>query len=303
MRGLKKRKNMEVTTDQTNRFRGQITLVDAGMVARLEDEESANFIGLLSSLGAGDGRTAAESVLRFSEQNIDGSDESLTAEEKEAFTQDMILLFQKKCKGYGSNVDVGEVLRGVLEVIKNHRVRIDANYATLVVNALCIEGLAKRVCPSYNVLDAAKPLLSSYRSLPFYGNTRSGRKLKSLAMKIVTPILYSKKNKFDNKFFKEIEKKRSRRRKPMSKFLSCCTRSIMIGTSAAAIFALANRWTDDDCDLTDLSKLLENVRKDVAPTLMAAIRKISVRRFGGGRLGEEEEMVPDELTEAAFGFV
>jgi aarF domain-containing kinase len=157
-------------------FYGHITLVDAGMVAQLEDQESANFIGLMSSLGAGDGRTAAQSVLKFSDKK-----DYLTKEEQEAFTKEMILFFEHNCKGYGTNVDVGEVLRGVLNIIKNHRVRIDANYATLVVNALCIEGLAKRVCPSYNVLDAAKPLLSSYRSLPFYkSKSRMVRSTKSL---------------------------------------------------------------------------------------------------------------------------
>jgi len=36
-----------------------ICLVDAGMVAQLTDEESATFIGLLSSLGEGDGVSAA----------------------------------------------------------------------------------------------------------------------------------------------------------------------------------------------------------------------------------------------------
>jgi aarF domain-containing kinase len=149
----------EVTTG----FYGHITLVDAGMVAQLEDDESINFIGLLSSMGAGDGRSAADSVLKFSEER-----DYLTKEQQEAFIQDMISYFDESCRGYCTDVDVGEVLRGVLGLIKTHHIRVDANYATLVVNALCIEGLAKRVCPSYNVLDAAKPLLSSYRTLSFY---------------------------------------------------------------------------------------------------------------------------------------
>jgi len=149
-------------------FYGHITLVDAGMVAQLEEEESLNFIGLMSSLGAGDGRSAANAVLKFSDD-----EDVLTEEEKELFVQDMISYFDESCRGYGTDVDVGEVLRGILGLIKKHHVRVDANYATLVVNALCIEGLAKRVCPSYNVLDAAKPLLSSYRSLPFYKSKSS----------------------------------------------------------------------------------------------------------------------------------
>lgn len=43
-----------------------------------------------------------------------------------------------------------------------HGVRIDVNYATLVMNALCLDGLAKALLPSYNVLDHAAPLLRAH---------------------------------------------------------------------------------------------------------------------------------------------
>lgn len=138
-----------------------VCLVDAGMVAQLTNEESENFIGLLCSLGEGDGRFAAQCALRFSK------DSTLTPEEQQAFSDDICLVFEERCQGYGTNVDVGNVLRGILGMIRKHRVRIDANYATLVVNALCIESLAGRVCPSYNVLDAAKPMLQSYRKIAY----------------------------------------------------------------------------------------------------------------------------------------
>ena len=46
------------------------------------------------------------------------------AEEQEAFAQEMAQLFAEKCKGYGTNVDVGAVLRGVLGLIRKHKVRI-----------------------------------------------------------------------------------------------------------------------------------------------------------------------------------
>lgn len=181
-------------------FAGSITLVDAGMVAQLDDGESQNFIGLLSSLGAGDGYAAADSVLRFSTEN------GLSKAEEDAFKTDMINLFELKCRGYGTCVDVGEVLRGILGVVKKHHVPIDANYVTLVVNALCIESLGKRVCPSYNVLDASEPLLTSYRNLPFSGRAQLKRRL----MKLFTPLLYLKKNLFDRSFFKRIEIERRR---------------------------------------------------------------------------------------------
>jgi aarF domain-containing kinase len=137
----------------------RITLVDAGMVAQLTDDESSAFIGLLTCLGESDGEAAAEFALRFSIENNFG------AKEKDAFKKDMQDLFAEKCRGYGTNIDVGEILRGVLGLIRDHRIRIDATFATLVINILCVESLGKRACPSYNVLDASRPLLQAYRKL------------------------------------------------------------------------------------------------------------------------------------------
>ena len=159
-----------------NGLYGSITLVDAGMVAQLDENESSNFIGLISALGEGDGRAAAEAILRFNNnQNGDEYEGDLTLLEQESFKQDVIDLFDERCRGYGTNVDFGDVLRGILGIVKIHQVQLGANYATLVVNALCIESLAKRVCPSYNVLDASKPLLKAYGVLPYdNGNNKKG---------------------------------------------------------------------------------------------------------------------------------
>jgi aarF domain-containing kinase len=167
------------------------------MVAQLTDEESANFIGVLCSLGEGDGKLAAECALRFSKENS-----KLTEEERQAFIDDIILVFEERCRGYHTNVDVGHVLRGILSMIRKHHVRIDANYATLVVNALCVESLARRVCPSYNVLDASKPMLQTYRKIAY---TKDGVPIKVShhAVKRAMPLMNFRKDRQDNAFFKQ----------------------------------------------------------------------------------------------------
>ena len=101
--------NILVTFDDTKK---QLTLVDAGMVASLTPEESLNFIGILSALGAGDGRKAAEAVLGFGGPREPSEDDEL-------FTEEIIELFSRICKGYGNEVDVGAVLRG--EVSRSER--------------------------------------------------------------------------------------------------------------------------------------------------------------------------------------
>ena len=178
----------------------KVTLVDAGMVAQLTDEESSAFVGLMTSLGAGDGNAAAEFALRFSIEN------NMDVKQKEKFKQDMCKLFAKKCLGYGNDVDVGNILRGVLGLIREHHVRIDPNFATLVINALCVESLARRVCPSYNVLDAARPLLETYRNMCYEedGFTPKSKETYHKRIKRIMPMLLNgKKRSEDRAFFKK----------------------------------------------------------------------------------------------------
>ena len=131
------------------------------MVARLTRSESDAFIGLLHAMGAGDGAAAARAVLRFSEAQTCVEDGAVAA-----FTADMADLFVERCRGFGTGVEFGSVLRGVLGLVRTHRVALDANYMTLVMNVLCLEGMAQALLPSYNVLDMARPLLDAHKLLP-----------------------------------------------------------------------------------------------------------------------------------------
>lgn len=79
------------------------------------------------------------------------------------FRSDMKKLFLLDCKGYGSNVDIGKILRGILNLVRLHKITIDANYATLVMNCLCLDSMATSLLPSYSLLDNAKPLLKLNR--------------------------------------------------------------------------------------------------------------------------------------------
>ena len=139
----------------------RINVVDAGMVAVLSDDECEAFVGLIEALGAADAAAAARCVRRFDPAN----DASMSDDAKRAFDADVAALFATSCRGYGTGVDFGEVVRGVLTLIRAHRVRISAVYATLIINALCLDGMAGDLLPGYSVLDGARPLLSTHRWL------------------------------------------------------------------------------------------------------------------------------------------
>jgi predicted unusual protein kinase regulating ubiquinone biosynthesis (AarF/ABC1/UbiB family) len=190
-----------------------ICLVDAGMVAQLSDIEASVFIGVLAAIGEGDGKLAAHFALQFSIDN----NNHLDTNQRDAFTKDMVELFQERCRGYGTNVDLGSVLRGVLQLLGKHKVRFDSNFATLVVNVLCIQGLAYDVCPEYNVLDAAEPLLRTYQKLCFtrdgVPNNRNARTSKLVRSRLL--LMYAKKRIADTLFFRNLTQQRKHKLQQM----------------------------------------------------------------------------------------
>lgn len=184
---------IRVANGKNDKEKYRIVLVDAGMVAELLPEEQRNFIGLLEAIGDGDGNDAAECLLRFS------SKATYSKETRNAFKKDIIEMFKVEAKGYGNNVSIGQVLRGVLNIVRIHRVSIDANYATLVMNSLCLDGLAQSLYPQYNILDNAKPLLRLSR---LSKKLLKNRKLSSLVSKLFLPLAQWLKMRGDKKFLK-----------------------------------------------------------------------------------------------------
>ena len=158
----------------------------------LNRNEQDNFIGLLAAMGRGSADEAAEYVLNFSSK-IKYSEET-----KIKFKDDMKLLFARVCRGYGTGVDIGTVLRGLLGLLRDHKITIDANYATLVLNALCLDGLGGQILPMYNILDAAKPLLEFYR--------KCKRSIGLGIFHAFVPLAQRMKRKSDNIFLKNLKR-------------------------------------------------------------------------------------------------
>ena len=52
-----------------------------------------------------------------------------------------------------------DVLSGMLTVIRNHRMKLDGEFATLLTNMLTLEATAKDLDPNINILRCAVPYL------------------------------------------------------------------------------------------------------------------------------------------------
>jgi aarF domain-containing kinase len=175
--------------------RRRINVVDAGMVAILAESECDAIVGLIEALGAADAAAAARCVRAF-----DASNKRMTPGEIAAFDAAIARLFAERCRGYGTGVDFGDVVRGVLATVREHRVRVGANYATLIINALCLDGMAHDLLPGYSVLDGARPVLSAHRRLASsrgYDRAGSPRAGAFLFRRLCLPICWKLKAAHD----------------------------------------------------------------------------------------------------------
>eukprot|EP00752_Nemacystus_decipiens_P002274 g2155.t1 len=178
----------------------RLALVDAGMVAKLYGNQRRHFVRLLECLGAGDGIAAGEAVLQFSKKQT-----CVGEEEQAAFLAEMDSVFKERCRGYHTDVDVGDILRGVLTCVRRHSVRVDVEYATLILNILCLDSMGKVLLPTYNILDGAQSLLEVHKV---------GRKLVGeFGVKAVLPLARAYKWRQDRKFLRNLKRDTASRRR------------------------------------------------------------------------------------------
>lgn len=146
-------------------------------------------------MGEGIGEEAAECVMKFSEKGYSSYSEATKA----LFKQDMKELFSRTCRGYHTNVIIGDVLRQVLNLVRKYQITIEANYATLIMNCLCLDSMAQSLMPSYNILDGGKSLLRA---------NRIGRKLhlSTIMNKVGLPLGMAMKRREDKKFLRRLKK-------------------------------------------------------------------------------------------------
>jgi len=98
-------------------------------------------------------------------------DHSISKEDEEIFTTEMGKLFASIRDKKMSEIDVGSFLAAVLFLVRQYRVKIEGNFATLCVATTVMEGIGRQLDPDINILDASIPLIISAAVIP--DNTQS----------------------------------------------------------------------------------------------------------------------------------
>jgi aarF domain-containing kinase len=168
-------------------------VLDPGLAVELPEADRANFLDLFCAVAEGDGRRAGRLMWDRSQRR--------GAEDPGAFLDGMEDLVRRwvgdraaapaagaaggGCGGVAAEaaaasasaspapasfnlaaVEIGSVLREVLDLVRTHRVQVDPSFTSLVTSIVIVEGIGRQLVPDLNLFALAMPMV--LRAQPEY---------------------------------------------------------------------------------------------------------------------------------------
>ncbi|CDF91285.1 ZYBA0S10-03884g1_1 [Zygosaccharomyces bailii CLIB 213] len=137
----------------------QICFIDAGLVTELNKQNRANFIALFNALARFDGYRAGELM-------IERSKTPETAIDKELFAlkvEKLVSKVKKRTFTLGT-VSIGDLLDQMLTMVRNHHVRMEGDFVSVVVAILLLEGIGRQLDPDLDLFSSSLPILREFGS-------------------------------------------------------------------------------------------------------------------------------------------
>ncbi|KPI86512.1 hypothetical protein ABL78_4414 [Leptomonas seymouri] len=149
--------------DGKRKLRREIIVLDAGLVTTLSKEERNNFISLFAAVACGDGELGAELMMDRLPPSLKNKQNH---EDRERFKKEMKAVFDMVAPGtHGfrlSKVQIGTVLGKVMRTVRENRIPLDGNFASLVLSVIVGEGLGRKLSPDFNIFAEAAPYLVAF---------------------------------------------------------------------------------------------------------------------------------------------
>nr|XP_046251409.1 uncharacterized aarF domain-containing protein kinase 2 [Scatophagus argus] len=131
----------------------QLVLLDAGIVAQLNDADLANLKAVFTAVVLRQGERVAELILHHARAN--------ECQDVPRFKKEMAQLVDHALSNTISlgKMQVGDLLSRVFSLVIKHKVKLESNFASIVFAIMVLEGLGRSLDPDLDILDLAKPLL------------------------------------------------------------------------------------------------------------------------------------------------
>lgn len=146
--------NKEVEKLKAEGYHAQLCMIDAGLVTELNDLNRRNFIDLFKALAEFDGYKAGELMVarsRTPETVIDPETYALKVGK---------LVSQMKSRTFKlGNFKIGDLLTQVLAMVRQHHVRMEPDFITVILSILLLEGIGRQLNPDLDLFKNAIPVL------------------------------------------------------------------------------------------------------------------------------------------------
>ncbi|XP_073918076.1 uncharacterized aarF domain-containing protein kinase 2 isoform X4 [Castor canadensis] len=131
----------------------RLVLLDAGIVAELQDTDLRNFRAVFLAVAMGQGHQVAELILHHARTN--------ECRDVEAFKDEMATLVTQARKNTITleKIHVSSLLSSVFKLLMTHKVKLESNFASIVFAIMVLEGLGRSLDPKLDILEVAKPFL------------------------------------------------------------------------------------------------------------------------------------------------
>ena len=132
----------------------KLSLIDAGLVVDLSPKDRRNLVDLFFAVIENDGRKVGQLM-------IDRSNSQGEVVDINGFMDSMHeIVSNVNKKGLLLNdIDIGFLLKAIMILCYKHSVKLDSNFASIMVAIIVIEGLGRRLDPTLNILQFAAPFI------------------------------------------------------------------------------------------------------------------------------------------------
>ena len=127
-------------------YHAEICFLDVGLVTELNKEDRINFIDLFRALSEFDGYRAGELMAERSR-----TPETVLNKEIFALKVEKLVDRMKQRTFTLGNISIGDLLDQVLGMVRNHHVRMEGDFVTVVVAILLLEGIGRQLDPNLDL--------------------------------------------------------------------------------------------------------------------------------------------------------
>ncbi len=128
-----------------------ICFLDFGMMGRIHQEEREDFTDFVTSLASKNERKITDSALKLTAYDVDP--------DREALERDLMDLMDEEVYGRLGRLNMGKLFQKLMETVSTHGLTIKPDLYLMMKALGTIEGIAKMLDPSFNILKQTEPFV------------------------------------------------------------------------------------------------------------------------------------------------